>query len=245
MVKEMIDVVIVGGDQPRSKNLFKDLQDSGCFHIAIQPRIYESNLEGMHDVAISSAVIYGRALSISERCCSLAHRLAQEKLATSGGIILEDDAVVLDTRALANFASQVINSDKSVLLNFSTLKCAEDVDWDLTNNSIIRTFAPSALAVGYAGSGAALRQLIEANCSLEYVADWPPISAKHLRLKYPIVAHGHRNSTSLISDTSNRAHVSIIELVIRKQIIAALGRVKSKILFELANAILWVRSAEK
>jgi len=241
----MIRVVIVGGDQPRSKNLLKDLQDSGFFQVIIQPRVNESNLVGAHYPAISSAEAYGRTLSISERCCSLAHRLAQEKLATTGGIILEDDAVVLDFQALADFAAQVIDSDQNILLNFSTLRCSEDVDWNLTNNSIIRTVGPSSLAVGYAGSANALRQLIEANFCLEYVADWPPINARHLRLKYPIVAHGHRNNMSLITGTTNRSQVSIFELVVRRQIEAAFGRVKSKILFELTKAILWLRRAKK
>ncbi len=245
MVKEMICVVIVGGDQARSKSLFKDLQDSGLFHVVIQPRIHESHLAETNDALIRSAKAYGRPLSISERCCSLAHRSAQEKIERTGGIVLEDDAVVLDIRALADFASQVIKKDKSVLINFSTLKCAEDVNWDLKNNSIIQTFAPSALAVGYAGSRAAIRQLIKANSSLEYVADWPPIKAKHLRLRYPIVAHGHRNSTRLISDTTQRHHLPIIDLVVDRQFIATLGRLKSKALFELSRVILWLRGAEK
>jgi hypothetical protein len=241
----VIRVVIVGGDYPRNKNLYKDLQDSGLFQVEIQPRVNKSDLLGVLDSERGSVKEYGRTLSISERCCALAHSLAQESLASTGGVILEDDAVILDIQSLADFASQVVDSKRSILLNYSTVKCAEDVNWNTTNNSIIRIIGPSSLAVGYAASRSKLSQMLQANHNLEYVADWPQTTGGNLRLKYPIVAHGHRNNASLIENTSNRNQSSLCELVIQAHFKAVLVRIRQKFQFELTNVILWLRRAEK
>lgn len=241
----MIRVIIVGGDQPRSKNLYRDLQDSGLFKVEIQARINKSDFLKLNDAEKGSSKKYGRTLSISERSCALAHRLAQETLASTGGIILEDDAVVLDFQALANFGASVVDSKQSILLNYSTSRCAEDVSWNLTSNSIIRTIGPSPLAVGYAASRSKLSQLVKANHNLEYVADWPPTNAKHYRLKYPVVAHGLRNTTSLIEGTTNRNQKSLFELLSGAHFQASLNRVTRKFQFELTSFLLRTQGAEK
>lgn len=241
----MIRVVIVGGDQPRSENLYNDLQDSGLFQVEIQPRINKSDLLKALKPCKNWSPAYGRPLSTAESCCALAHRLAQERLASTGGVILEDDAVVLDIQALADFATPVVDSKRSILLNFSTTRCAEDVNWNLTNNSTIRTIGPSALAVGYAASRSELNQLVNANYCLEHVADWPPTRSRHLRLKFPIVAHGFRDNESLIENTSNRNPTSFRELLIHFHLKAVTERIKKKIQFELTNVLLRVRSAKR
>lgn len=241
----MIRVIIVGGDKPRSVDLHQGLLDSGLFVVEIQPRVTYSDITGQKNARDTSGAAYGRSLSASERCCALAHRLAQERILSTGGIILEDDAVVLDYPRLAHFSSKVVESKKSVLLNLSTTRCAEDVDWPLGRNSYVRTFGPTALAVGYAASSSAIRQLVGSNHSLTYLADWPPIGATHLRLKRPIVAHGHRNNVSLIESSDSREPVSIYTLISERSIMLTLKRIKDKFQFEFTRVILVLRNAEK
>ena len=240
----MIRVVIVGGDQPRSSNLIQGLLDSGLFQIEIQRRINESDLSHEDFLSSTSLNYYGRELSVSEKCCSLAHRLAQEKLRQSGGIILEDDAVVLDYEALARFTLEVLTSKQSVLVNFSTTSCAEDIAWIQKRNYFIRTWGPTPLAVGYAASKSGIQQLINSNTPLKYVADWPPTKSKDFRLKYPIIAHGHRSTLSLIDASSSRAQLSLKQLVLAFNCNAANNRIKSKIRFEFTNFLLFARGAK-
>jgi len=241
----VIHVVIVGGDQPRTKTLYSDLIDSGLFHVEIQPRMSEADLVETSERPSALSMTYGRTLSISERCCALAHRLAQEKIRSTGGIILEDDAVVMDYQALADIAVKVVSNSQSVLFNYSTKRCVEDIDWTTDTNRIVRTIGPTALAVGYAASRSELNQLIEANKNLDYVADWPPTRARHLRLRYPIVAHGSINNKSLIECSSNRQPIPFRKLLVDGQGTAAFRRLKNKAAFELTKAILQFRKAEE
>jgi GR25 family glycosyltransferase involved in LPS biosynthesis len=239
----MIRVVIVGGDQPRSDNLIQGLVGSGLFQVEIQRRIDESDLSYGDFLSSTSLNHYGRELSVSEKCCSLAHRLAQEKIKTSGGIILEDDAVVLDYEALARFTTALVASNRSILVNFSSTRCAEDISRSQRENRFIRTWGPTPLAVGYAASKSGILQLINSNTPLRYVADWPPINSKNYRLKYPIIAHGHKNTLSLIDSSSSRVQLSFKQLVLARRSNAVITRVKGKIRFEFMKFLLLVRGA--
>lgn len=231
----MIRTVIVGGDSPRSLSLHEDLLAAGLFQVEIQPRIVEEDLNDKRLHLKSSKESYGRELSIAERCCALAHRRAQERIVSSGGIILEDDAVVLNFQLLADYASWVVESNKSILLNLSSTQCAEDVNWEFDRNKIIRTCGPSALAVGYVASSQGMCQLIESNQSLQFVADWPPLKAIHYRLKFPVVAHGQRNFESLIAGSTRREAVPLIALLFKFRFRAFLVRLKGKLSFEITR----------
>lgn len=239
----MIRLVIVGGDHPRSESLCRELIASGLFQVEIQPRVNLEDLEGNYSLQSIPSHKYGRALSCTESCCALAHKLAQERLISTGGVVLEDDAVVLNYQALADYAAQVVGSDENILLNFSTTRCAEDAHWDFGNNLLIRTYGPTALAVGYAASRSEMQQLIESNNSLEYVADWPPTRAKHLRLKFPLIAHGYRNTQSLIGSTVTRRQVSLWQLLIRGHHRIFLIRIQGKLRFEVNKFLLCKKGA--
>lgn len=241
----MIPLVIVGGDQPRSISLYKELVETRLFNVSIQPRISEADLPKRLREAPDSLDIYGRVLSASEKCCAFAHQQAQNKLLSTGGIILEDDAVVLDYKELAFYGASALKDKESILLNLSTLKCEEEVDWIPLNNSRIRTFGPSSLAVGYAASSLGMRQLVDSNADLHYLADWPPTSARHLRLKKPLVAHGKLTTKSLISMSSNRSKISFWKLILDRNYFAAIFRIRQKIYYEVTRIILFFTGAAK
>lgn len=241
----MIPLVIVGGDRPRSASLRSELIASGLFEIRIQPRICVEDLPKSLGSTTAFKKVYGREISTSEKCCAFAHLQAQEKLVLTGGIILEDDAVVLDYLQLAFYGKLVAESKKSILLNLSTIKCEEEVDWTFDENRLIRTVGPTALAVGYAASSLEMRRLSKANSDLEYLADWPLTTSRNFRLKRPIVAHGKLGTQSLISSTTDRQKISFINLIYRKNIFAAFLRLKQKIQFEATRAILYAKSAYK
>lgn len=240
----MIRVVIVGGDSPRSKNLRQDLEDSGYFQVEIQPRILPADLDEFEVVVEPSDQNYGRQLSLTERCCALAHRRAQEKIRSVGGVILEDDAFVLDVHVFAAYASWAVEGNKGVLLNLSTSNCAEDVAWELKNNRLVRTCGPSALAVGYAASSEVLRKLIDANLSLQYVADWPPVKANHFRLKFPVIAHGRRDFESLIAGTTFRDSVPLVSLLLKFQFGTFVRRLIYKSNHEITKLMLKLAGAK-
>lgn len=241
----MIPIVVVGGDQPRSALLLRELIASGLFEMHIQPRISVDDLPKLLESAPPFKKFYGRDLSTSEKCCAFAHLQAQEKLAFTGGIILEDDAVILDYHQLAFYGKWATESKKSILLNLSTIKREEEVDWTFDENRLIRTVGPTALAVGYAASSLEMRRLSIANSSLKYLADWPLTSAKNFRLKRPIVAHGKQGTQSLISTSTNRQKIGFMKLVWRKNYYAAFTRLKQKVHFEATRAILYATGAYK
>ena len=240
----MIRAVIVGGDSPRSKNLRQDLEGSGYFQVEIQPRILPADLDEYDLDVEPSDQRYGRDLSITERCCALAHQRAQKRIRSNGGVILEDDAVVLDVHVFAAYASWAVESNKGVLLNLSSTNCAEEINWEFENNRVVRTCGPSALAVGYAASSEVLCQLIDANLSLQYVADWPPIRASHYRLKFPVVAHGHRDYESLIAGTTSRDSVPLASLLLNFQFRTFVGRLIYKSDHEITKLLLKLAGAK-
>lgn len=155
------------------------------------------SIEGDYFWAVSN-----RYLTLPEIGCANSHNLA--RLACSnleiGGVILEDDARILDRDRFVNSSLLFLNRFKetsSILsLTYDTgIRDARDPgDWSQS----IRLIGDAPLAVAYAITPLAARRLFDANSPVKYVSDWPAAKVKNYSLIKPPVSHGDSATISTI-----------------------------------------------
>ena len=118
---------------------------------------------------------FGRELTDGEFACALSHRELYKCIITrglTGGIILEDDAIV--DQAFANFVKQAhYHHAKLMLLDHAQARVL-DVGLEIMPGTMIRRLAlPAYLTTGYTASREAAQLLLEASTPVCHTADWP------------------------------------------------------------------------
>ena len=152
-------------------------------------------------------LIEGRNLSFGEIGCAASHNLARNLVAHSkyGGVILEDDARILNVEEFFSIANEflVTMENKSSILSLTSsitneLNNRAISGSDLKNNWY-RIFGNPPLAVANVITPKAALAIYRANTPIKFVADWPVTKCNYYVCKYPIIKHGDEHSISIIN----------------------------------------------
>jgi len=160
-------------------------------------------------------LLEGRLLSHGEIGCAHSHNEARSLLAESmnGGVILEDDARILDLDSLIKISTDFLNQNKNSkrilsLTGMSQITPVNKNKYDSRNNKWVRTYGHSPLAVANVMTPMAAGDLLNSNQPIKYVADWPYSKSKFYSVKVPIVYHGDETTESLIDASGSRTRVT-------------------------------------
>jgi hypothetical protein len=154
-------------------------------------------------IAYSSEVFeyfQGRKLTPEEIGCADSHNRARKIIKDNhfGGIILEDDARILDIDLLFQEVNMFLNVKKNTasvlsLTGFRNLSKKKG-----SQISFTRILTQPDLAVGYALNSSASHNLLNANCPITNVADWPQSKCNYYVSSLRKVIHGDLDTKSLI-----------------------------------------------
>jgi len=150
-------------------------------------------------------LLEGRELNPREIACAYSHNEARAIIANSlsGGIILEDDARLVNLDALYLMVSSFLRTKlgQKAILNLTGFR--NNSVSSLNSHKIHKLFGIPNLAVGYALTPSAALELICSNSPIKYVADWPDTKCKYYVPLSPLVKHGDENNCSTIIKDKN------------------------------------------
>lgn len=177
---------------------------------------------------------YGRALTQNERACAISHTRAREILAKSdfGGVILEDDARILNPEAFVTEARDFLRTHRGkqhVLTLLTYLKTPHVEKRRNTGRNTFRLFAEAPLAVGAALTSKAAKCLISAATDQSMTADWPTSRCVFFGLKAGVIKHGDSETVSMIGDVENRVSTVGFRLISQCDLIGIKRRLFQKI----------------
>lgn len=177
---------------------------------------------------------YGRALTQNERACAISHMRAREILANFdfGGIILEDDARILNPEAFVAEARDFLRTHrgkKHVLTLLSYLKTPHGEKRRNSGHNTFRLFAEAPLAVGVALTPEAAKCLISAAADRSMTADWPISRCVFFGLKTGVIKHGDSETVSMIGNVEDRVSSMSARLISQCDLIGIKRRLFQKI----------------
>jgi GR25 family glycosyltransferase involved in LPS biosynthesis len=177
---------------------------------------------------------YGRVLTQNERACAISHRRAREILAQSdfGGVILEDDARIVNPEAFVNETRDFLQTHlgkEDVLTLLSYLKSPPGKKFMSKGNNTFRLLAEAPLAVGAALTPEAAKCLVAAATELSMTADWPTSNCVFFGLKTGVIRHGDSQTVSMIGDVDERVSRLRFRLTLRCDVIGIKRRLFRKI----------------
>jgi GR25 family glycosyltransferase involved in LPS biosynthesis len=160
-------------------------------------------------------ILEGRLLSHGEIGCAQSHNEARSLLAesTNGGVILEDDARILDLDSFINVSSSFLNQNRNSkrilsLTGISQINAVNKKKDKGPANQWMRTYGHTPLAVANAITPMAASDLFKSNQPIKYVADWPYSKSKFYSVKVPVVCHGDETTASLIEASGSRQSIT-------------------------------------
>lgn len=199
-------------DSERINPLIEQLRVADFFEVVIIDAVMGYSLDSPQPRIIEQELnLYGRVLTQNERACAISHRRAREIIAASeiGGIILEDDARIVDLDRLELLATRFLqeqNSRKSILSLVVYKNENSPTRSDLKDNRTLRLFSEAPLAVGVLLTPEAAQELVVESRTLSFTADWPHSKCRHFVLKRGVVRHGDSTTESVIGATKTRVH---------------------------------------
>jgi hypothetical protein len=142
----------------------------------------------------------GRKLTPEEIGCADSHNRARKIVKNNrfGGVILEDDARIVDIDSLFQEVNMFLNIKKNTtsVLNLTGFRNLSKKK--VSQISFTRILTQPDLAVGYALTSLASHFLLNANCPITHVADWPQSKCNYYVSDLRKVVHGDLNTKSLI-----------------------------------------------
>ena len=211
VTEKLLVVVIVTPDSDRHVPLLKILQGDERFEIRILSATMLDTESDLSESAINftqsySKVFEGRELTCREIGCANSHNIARQIISESslGGVILEDDARILDIDAFYQISTNFLlkqfgNPSILSLAGFRLDKRANLSVLYKDCTCIFRLLGKSDLAVAYALTQESSEILHNANVPISSVSDWPESRCAYHALIGPVVLHGDENTKSLIS----------------------------------------------
>lgn len=146
-----------------------------------------------------------RKLTPAEIGCADSHNRARDLIQshTGGGVILEDDARIINIDLFFIMATDFLSSQNSKLsiLNFTGFR---NIGLDISrnkstnNNSYTKLWGYPDLAVSYALTQKAADELLRSNTPIIGVSDWPHSKCCYFVPLIPLVQHGDKNTQSII-----------------------------------------------
>jgi len=150
-----------------------------------------------------SHYVYSRLLRPGEIGCSISNTLARKSIARleNGGLILEDDARVVDMKKLVSTSMDFLNQFQgtSAVLSFYWTENPNYVSGLHSSMKMLRHFGHPPYTVAYALTKEAANRLVESNTPARFLADWPICKVKFFVSLEDIVRHGDDQTTSVIN----------------------------------------------
>jgi GR25 family glycosyltransferase involved in LPS biosynthesis len=207
-VRNLVQIIILGDiNGTRIEPLLSLFGTDTRFQITIQEPIYLENfkdkrlLQSGFDIEKSSVYMM-RELALTEIGCALAHNAARQYLASTncGGVVLEDDARILDIDYFYAATTLFLNSMKDPsVLNLASVNRIEMFESDIPIiPTLVKRRFYSPLNVGYALNKLGAQTLAETPYRLYNVSDWPYSNINKYILASSVVAHGDQNTSSTI-----------------------------------------------
>lgn len=207
---QLLVVVIETPKSSRSKALLDSLQSDTRFKVDCIPAYMLNsysdiiNNEIVFDVGLFE-YIQGRKMYPQELGCAVSHNQARSLIASSsnGGVILEDDARILDLDSFYRLSVTFLREHKFTssilsLTGYRNLGLLNSNIVKIPSRNIVSLFGKPDLAVGYAITPFAGRDLIGANTPISTVSDWPETKSHYSALLCPVVKHGDFSTGSVI-----------------------------------------------
>ena len=156
-----------------------------------------------------------RKLTPAEIGCADSHNRARDliKSYATGGVILEDDARIINIDSFFIMATEFLSSQNSKLsiLNltgFRNIGLEASKNRSTNNNRYIKLWGSPDLAVSYALTQKAAAELLISNTPIMGVSDWPHSKCYYFVPLIPLVRHGDKNTHSIIDSTKNNFRIS-------------------------------------
>ena len=157
----------------------------------------------------------GRKLTPEEIGCADSHNRARDLIQshTGGGVILEDDARIINIDSFFIMATDFLSSQNAKLsiLNltgFRNIGLEASKNRSTNNNRYIKLWGSPDLAVSYALTQKAATELLISNTPIIGVSDWPHSKCYYFVPLIPLVRHGDKNTQSIIDSTKNNFRIS-------------------------------------
>lgn len=211
----MTEIPIVVIDTPglsRSEPLIEKLKESAIFNLIILKATMGYELEKFTNRDETKEIArYGRLLTYNERACSISHVKARKIISESelGGIILEDDARIIDLDLLQSVSTRYLHKFRGKrrvlsLLSYSEFPTEASCEKKSVNPKFIPLLAESPLAVATVLTNLAAFNLVEAAQISSQVSDWPKNRCRFHILTKPLVKHGDGKTSSVIGNVNQR-----------------------------------------
>ena len=157
----------------------------------------------------------GRKLTPAEIGCADSHNRARDLIQshTGGGVILEDDARIINVNSFFIMVTDFLSSQK-LKLSILNLTGFRNIGLEATkkrstnNNRYIKLWGCPDLAVSYALTQKAAGELLRSNTPIIGVSDWPHSKCHYFVPLIPLVQHGDKNTQSIIDSAKNNFRVS-------------------------------------
>lgn len=206
----LLVVIIETPNSMRSMPLISTLEGDSRFEVVRLPAVMlNSDLDiSQKDIALLRSqftLFHGREMSPREVGCAHSHNLARALISNcaNGGVILEDDARVINVDSFFKSASDFLikNSNKPAVLSLNDFRPGKNLS--LNRDGIQRLFGTPFLAVAYASTSLAAGELCNANSPIRTVSDWPSNSITYYAIYDPVVLHGDSEVLSTIDIDGN------------------------------------------
>ncbi len=208
---ERIPVVIIAARKhDRSAPLLQSLESSSIFEVVRLSATIGTELRPPDWLSTTQEHIrFGRSLTQNERACAISHSRARTIIKDSsvGGVILEDDARILDLAQFEKTVSEFLDSKLPQKKILSLLQYHDERNISLSKkekNRIFRLPGSFPLAVAYALTPNAAEELISQSNSTSGVSDWPDSACAYFFLRFGLVRHGDKNTKSIIGQVEIR-----------------------------------------
>ena len=150
----------------------------------------------------------GRKLTPAEIGCADSHNRARDliKSHVDGGVIMEDDARIINIDSFYMMATDFLSSQN---LNLSILNLTgfrgiglETLrNKSMEKNRCVKLWGRPDLAVSYALTNKAAAELLKSNQPIIDVSDWPDVKCNYFVPLRPPVKHGDTTTSSIIDST--------------------------------------------
>lgn len=202
-------IVICTPNSNRSRELISSLESHPEIDLhQLQATMLDSEsplLAVESEIAVeASKKIYGRILSPGEFGCSYSNNVARRTISKipAGGIILEDDARLVDIdkfiETSRNFLRKHKHNAAVLALYHIQGESGSYVTRKRIRNDYIRFLGHPTFTVAYALTSEAARRLVAANTPVKFVADWPIARVRFYGVAKNLVHHGDESTQSTI-----------------------------------------------
>jgi hypothetical protein len=160
-------------------------------------------------ITTQELIRFGRILTQNERACAISHTRARAVIKNSnfGGVIMEDDARILDIELFQKTVCEFLGSNalQKKILSLLQYHCTNHLSSTRKEqNKLIRLPGSFPLAVAYSLTPKAAEELNHQSSNTSGISDWPDSSCVYYFLRSGLVRHGDEQTNSIIGQVEIR-----------------------------------------